>query len=147
MEVPERFTAVVELSEPAALVELQVRVATDGQPRITELTVKAMPDGWVTTGVLRGILPDQLLAAVMPLVSKIAQPAENAASKGVNHASIAARVYVAAVSEWSKAPTEAVALQMNVSRSQASRYIRAARELGQLNPSGHSRLDLVRVES
>lgn len=50
-------------------------------------------------------------------------------------AATAAKVYLEAQNKGNNAPTEAVAAMLDVSRSQASRYVRAARDAGLLPPA------------
>lgn len=80
---------------------------------------------WASHGHLRDITnPEDLIWVSRPVPGHQRTPREQA--------EIAAQLYTQAVADGSRAPTQAVADQLGYSRSQASRMIRTARDLGLL---------------
>lgn len=145
--VPSRFTARLLLAEPKLVVDVDVVVGTGGQARLQELAVIADQAGAVpiSSSTLRRILVDQVLRAVLTAASRsdatdrpdlrpgaFQLPGDEEEAwvegKGTPQVRRAAQIYISARASGSRAPTEAVATEMNVSRSQASRYVRAARD-------------------
>ena len=151
--VPARFLVEIALVRPKLQVEMEVRTAPGSRPVVRELLVKANADTRVTTSVLRRVLVDQLLRAAVDEAAKptsgvtvpdvaghaftaddgvwvgpLPQPLRGRGSNTANEkAERAAKIYNDAVSSGSKKPGEVVADAMHVSRSQAARYIRRAR--------------------
>lgn len=81
---------------------------------------------WASHGSMRDLTnPEDQIWVSRPVPGTRRTPREQA--------EIAARLYAEAVASGSRAPTQAVAGQLNVSRSQASRMIRTARDLGLLD--------------
>lgn len=80
---------------------------------------------WANYGSFRDITnPEDLIWVSRPVLGQRRAPREQA--------EIAARLYTEAVASGSRAPTQAVADQLGYSRSQVSRMIRTARDLGLL---------------
>lgn len=80
---------------------------------------------WANYGSFRDITnPEDHIWVSRPVLGQRRTPREQA--------EIAARLYAEAVASGSRAPTQAVADQLGYSRSQASRMIRTARDLGLL---------------
>ncbi|MEV6445994.1 hypothetical protein [Amycolatopsis sp. NPDC051716] len=135
-----------------------VQTRPGDRPKITDLRVLSSDGSPITTTRLRGVLVDQLLSAAIDAAKKPAtevpelgsgyyqvegEPANQAwhslppgyRRPGTDdRARKAAEIYVSAVSGGSKAPALGVATEMQVSRAQAARYIRRARELGLIAP-------------
>lgn len=156
--VPPRFRALIALERPKLAVTLDVVLTTPGnRPVVVALSMEANTQTPITTSALRGVLVDQLLAAAMAEASETIvrapeqhpaafrtedgqtwfgpMPFEGAlADKANRRAADAALIYEAATAVANRAPAVAVATEMGVSRAQAARYIRRARELGLLPP-------------
>ncbi len=153
--VPTRFTVGVALEDPRVVVDLDIRVAAGGQPLVAEVGVKSFADGlWISSTILRSIPLDHLVRAAMNFAQRPTGDSgdlpfglfrvegdtqdvvrSSPLPDGSDRATVAARIYASALASGSNAPTEAVANEMHVSRSQASRYIRAARKAGLLPPT------------
>jgi hypothetical protein len=157
---PSRIEADVELPGSGIRVRFLVRVDPGGAPRVIELAVWAAEGaaGAITSRALRGIQLDRLARDAVrqwerPVTERpdIAPGAYSwpGAPEGTFMAeppprrlrltpaekiSEAARVYREALAGGSRSPTEAAAAALNVSRSQASRYVRQARDAGMLPP-------------
>jgi hypothetical protein len=156
--VPSRFTAWVVLAQPRVRVDVELAIPPDGrQPIVRELTVTPGVDfaAPISTTTLRRILVDQIVRAVMAKAAAISEghvvdrsdigpgmyqlvgdPEDNMRFTPPMTAdqltARAAQVYREAQESGSRAPTGAVAAALGYSRSQASRYVRAAREAGLL---------------
>lgn len=150
--VPPRFRAEVHLSEPRLVVYMTVRVIPPGQPRVTEIEIRADPRDSISTTTLRRVLVDPMLRAALTEAETPIEAADHihpgayrfpGAPEGTYWVSphpstadervpAAAAIYKSAVAAGSKAPTEAVALELRVSKASASRYVRAARAAGLL---------------
>lgn len=155
---PSLIVAVARLEGLGLTVNLDVRVDQGGTVRVTAVRVQSSAPGAVTSRALRAIRLDQLARdAVQQLESPVSmrddiapgafqvagEPADQAWISPVpgrrqaspELAEQAARIYAAAVAEGSGSPTMAVAHRLGYSRSQASRFIKAAREAGLLDPA------------
>ena len=151
--VPNHFTVSVLLAEPRVNVDLEIRVVTGGQPQVIQVSVREMPPlvGGVTSTTLRSLPLDHIVRATMTWVAEQSPDLIEGSIPGwfrleadgpdvLRRGSVdervaqAAQIYRAATAAGSKAPTEAVATSMHVSRATASRYIRGARDIGMLPP-------------
>lgn len=169
--VPSRFTAWVVLAEPRVRVDLELVVLSATKPVVRELTVTPSVDGAapITTTTLRRVLVDPIVKAVMDKAAKFSEgrvidrsdvlpgafqlpgdpddefrltPPTDQPNERVRQA---AQIYGQAAAFGSRAPTEAVAQALNVSKAQASRYVRAAREANLLPPLGEPITDPTHV--
>lgn len=126
-----------------------IRVLPGGHAAMVEMTIQPGPatgsiDTPVTTSALRRVHVDQIVKAALAEATVDMPPGSDVDAERVTErvqssvkarASGAAKVYADAVAQGSKAPTEAVAAALGVSRPQASRYVRAARDAGLLPPT------------
>lgn len=155
--VPARFRAQALLEVPPLLVELEVFVEPGGFPRVDELTIRATNKARLTGATLRQVLLDQLLRAaiaeasipaidrsdVAPGAFQTSADDEQTAWIGMppgasERVRLVAEIYNRNVAAGSRAPTQAVADTIHISRPQASRYVKRARELNLLPPVGVS---------
>ncbi|MGX7829080.1 hypothetical protein ACTG9Q_28760 [Actinokineospora sp. 24-640] len=162
--VPTHFQASFVLSEPDVTMQMEVMVGADRRPLVIEATVRGKTKAPITTSVMRQVLIDQLLRAAMveatvpasvrerwlaslppgvqPVDRREAEPVPSAdqrfRSQADHDAQMAAQIYSDAVASGDRAPGIAVAHAMNRSRTQVSRYLRRARDLGLLPPLGPS---------
>lgn len=155
--VPAKFTAVVLLEQPALEVELSVLVEEGGFPRAESLLIRATNKVALNSTTLRQVLLDQLLRAAIaeasvPAIDRadIAPGAFQleggnektawlgAAPGTTERVQLVADIYNRSVAAGSRAPTQAVAETVGISRPQASRYIKTARELGLIQPASAS---------
>jgi hypothetical protein len=158
--VPTRFQANFALSEPESSVKIEVVVGADLRPIVLEVAVRGKATTPITTSVMRQVLVDQLLRTAMdkatvpssvreewlatlppgvhPVDRSQADPVPTAdqrlRSQADDDAQRAAQIYSEAVASGNRAPGLAVATAMKRSRTQVSRYIRRARDLGLLPP-------------
>lgn len=126
-----------------------IMVVPGGHATMVEMTIQGGPATKstitpVTTSSLRRILVDQIVKAALTEATVDMPPGgdvdgervtERVQSSVKARAADAAKIYADAVAQGSKAPTEAVAAALGVSRPQASRYVRAARDAGLLPPT------------
>lgn len=164
--VPELFTAYFSLVRPPLDVRLIVRVPRGGVAQIKHLEIdSSRGEPTITSGHLRGVALDKLLrealkdaeVTVIPrdeinpdafrlegddqATFRIQRPVESRTERRrLDLAARAAKVYLKAVEEGSRAPAEAVAAALNRSRSQAAVYIRLAREEGWIPPRDDSEM-------
>lgn len=152
--VPTRFFATVYLAEPRMVVEMVVRVAVGGQARVTELRIETDPRDSISTTTLRRVLIDPMLRSALAEASipidERSEVVSNAyrapgtpddsfaADAADDRVRYAAQIYGHALASGSRAPTEAVALEMHVSKATASRHVREARKAGLLPKRGAS---------
>lgn len=160
--VPELFTAYFSLARPPLDVRMIVRVPRGGVAQIKHLEMdSSRGEPTITSGHLRGVALDKLLrealksaeVTVIPrdeinpdafrlegddqTTFRIQRPVESRTERRrLDLAARAAKVYLKAVEEGSRAPAEAVAAALNRSRSQAAVYIRIAREEGWIPARG-----------
>jgi len=162
--VPTHFQANFVLSEPEVAMQIEVMVGADRRPVVIEATVRGKVKAPITTSVMRQVLIDQLVRAAMveatvpasvrerwlaslppgvqPVDRGQAEPVPSAEQRtrgqADHDARLAAQIYNEAVASGDRAPGLAVAAAMNRSRTQVSRYIRRARDMGLLPPLGPS---------
>jgi hypothetical protein len=158
---PSTVHAAVKLAEFGFAVTLQIRVDVGGTIRVAEMGIHARETptyGAITSRSLRSIRLDQIardavrqLEYRVSMREDVAPGAFQQATDEPNtywvpgsgqvpgrrrtpreQAEEAARIYAEAVASGSRAPTNAVADALGYSRSQASRMIRTARDLGLL---------------
>ena len=149
---PSRFTAYAQLRNPDVQVAVTVALEDGAVPVVEELAIRPGKKTPVNSTVLRGILLDQIVPAVVKAASKpiterpdvlpgafqvSGEPDENQAwvspAPGANEKVLqAARIYRDALSAGSRAPAAIAAEEMKLSRAQVARYIRKAREAGLL---------------
>lgn len=153
--VPARFTARVVLTQPKLDVEITVVVESGGFPRAESLTVQATNTTPLTGTTLRQVLLDPILRAAIaeasvPAVDRsdvaagafqVEGEAERALWIGAAPGSterlrLAASIYNRRVAAGSRSPTQDMAEALNVSRPQASRYVKQARDAGLIPPAG-----------
>jgi hypothetical protein len=165
--VPSPVQAAVKLAEFGFAVTLTIRVDVGGTIRVSEMGVHARETptvGAITSRSLRSIRLDHIareavrqLEYSVSMREDVAPGAFQQASDDPNtfwvpgggrvagrhrtpreQAEEAARIYAEAVDSGSRAPTQAVANQLGYSRSQASRMIRTARDLGLLGDTSNT---------
>lgn len=156
---PGIIEATGDLIDLGFTVELTVHVDSGGSIRVTHLAIT--PHGRpanrvITTRALRALKLDQLARDVVrqleqPVTERedmgsgvfqvpgdspnafwVSRPVPGRRPTPRELAEKAARIYAEAKAEGSRAPTNAVASELGYSRSQASRMIRTARDLGLL---------------
>lgn len=146
---PGTFSTTCYVDEGRLAVIGVITVIPGGQAVMVEMTVHGGPatattTAPVTTSSLRRILVDQIVRAAVTEATVDMPPddvgdpstlGERMESASQARAAEAAKHYLAAQASGSSAPTLAVAAEMDVSRSQASRYVRAARDAGLLPPT------------
>lgn len=141
---PDLIVADYYLEDGTLAVEAMVAVAEGGQARLVHMEVSPGPRAHgphlpaITTSMLRRILVDQIVKTAVAEATVDMPPEEPervSRTTVADQAETAAKHYLEATRTGSRAPTEAVALAMGVSRAQASRYVRAARDQG-LIPGG-----------
>lgn len=152
---PARFTAAVQLAAPDLHVDVDILVTPGGLPAVQRLTVWASPTTALTSSSLRQVLLDPVVRAavaaaseptaerpdLMPGAFQVEGDPEgqawvSAPAGADGRVRQVARLYNEALSAGSKAPALDVSETVHISRSQAARYIRKARELGLIPPVG-----------
>jgi predicted DNA-binding protein (UPF0251 family) len=136
------------LNEPPVTLVLDLRIIAGGKPQVVELDVISWADigDQITGTILRAIPLDHVVRAAiahaeLPIVAERGDvepdayrffPSAPEVPRVIDRAAQAAEIYAQAKQQNSKAPTEAAALEMGVSRSTAARLIREARSRGLL---------------
>jgi hypothetical protein len=152
---PSRFTADVQLEAPDLHVSITIRVSAGGLPVVDTLTVRPTPRTPLTSGTVRQILLDPIVraalaAAVKPVTGRpdIAPGAFQVAGDSEYEAWVTApagatervqqiaRLYNEALTAGSRSPGLEAANAVHLSRAQAARYIKKAREAGLIPPIG-----------
>ena len=160
--VPSAFSVDATLRRPPVMVQFEVRVPAGGTAQVVHLAMEPRTgDPTLTAGMLRGIALDRLLRDALKAAQRqatrrpdiapnayqvegqpqgqfwVGAPAKSRVEQRSDEAAAtAARVYLDALRQGSRAPAEAVAAEMDRSRGQVARYIRRARELNLLPPVG-----------
>lgn len=154
---PSQIDAMARMEDLGLTLSFSVRVDPGGSARVTHLSIDpvGLASGAITSTALHAIRLGELAREAVRQVEQDADMIEDetgtsgafrlpGAAAGEawvspvpgrrrtpkERAAEAARIYNAALTKGSDAPTVAVASEMRVSRSQASRYVRAARDGG-----------------
>lgn len=150
---PSTFVADVRLAEPDLLVEVGIRMQAGGRPVVHHVTVWATPATPLTSGSLHKVLLDPIVRAAL---EEAQQPVEempdfapgafhvpgepeeqlwvSTPARADDRVRQIARLYKEAVTAGSKSPGLDAANAVGISRAQAARYIKRARDLGLLPP-------------
>jgi hypothetical protein len=153
--VPSRFIAELQLAEPDLRVAVAIRVTPGGSPAVEAMQVWASNRTPLTSGTLRKVLVDPIVRASMaaaaqpvtdrpdiaPGAYQIQGDAEHQAwisapAGATDRVRQVARLYTEALTAGSKSPGQDAANAVHISRAQAARYIKRARELGLIPPLG-----------
>lgn len=153
MAAPSVFVADVHLAVPDLYVKVGIKVAGGGLPVVHAITVRATASTPLTSTSLRKVLLDPIVRAALAEASQLVEDRSDVAPGAfhvpgepeyqlwaVTPAGAAdrvhqiARLYREAVTAGSKSPGQDAADAVHISRGQAARYIRKARELGLLAP-------------
>ena len=145
--VPSRFVAYLELADPELRVAVRIRVTPGGSPAVEEMHVWAGDRTPLTSGTLRKVLLDPIARAAMtaaaqpvterpdiaPGAYQIEGEAEHQAwvsapAGATDRVRQVARLYTEALTAGSKSPGLDAANAVHISRAQAARYIKRARE-------------------
>jgi hypothetical protein len=150
---PATFLAEVRLAEPELLVELGVQVQPGGRPVVHHISVWATPATPLTSGSLHKVLLDPIVRAALDEAQQTIEERSDVAP-GAFHVPgepeeqlwvmtpagadervrQIARLYLDAMTAGSKSPGLDAANAVHISRAQAARYIKRARDLGLLPP-------------
>lgn len=151
---PQRFTAYVDLASPALRLRLTVVVSPGGLPVVETMKIWGSSQTPLTSGTLRKILMDPIVRAAIAEASVPATDRPDIAPgafqvEGHEHEAWIgapagatdrvrqiARLYNEALTAGSRAPSLEAAEAVHISRAQAARYVRKARELDLIPPVG-----------
>lgn len=133
--IPDRFRATVYLTEPKLVLDMVIRIAVGGQPRVSELQMECHPGESITTSLMRQVPIDTIVRRALGEASLPRVPIDQSGDRVER----AALVYRQAVSAGSYAPTEAVAAELGYSRSHAARLVGQARDRGLLGRTSPGR--------